>query len=169
MQEIYKNTNVFLTGFMGSGKTTVGELLSKKLNKKFFDLDAMIEKYLEQSISDVLEKFGEEYFRKIENQQLAMLCKEHDAVIALGGGSLIQEKNQTQIKKSGLLVYLMADEYTLMNRLEKSHSRPLLKKGFTALIEERKFGYMKANFFIKTDDLAPEVIAERIEKEIDRL
>ena len=156
---------------MGSGKTTTGQFLSKKLNKKFFDLDTEVEKYMEQSISEVIEKFGEEYFRKIENQQLAMLCKEHDAVISLGGGSLIADKNQTQISKAGLLVYLMADERTLMNRLENSYPRPFLKRGlgFSELLTERQPGYMKANFFIRTDELAPEVLAERIAKAIEKL
>lgn len=148
---------------MGSGKTTVGRALAKKLGRKFIDLDIAIESFMEKKISEVIEEFGIDYFRKIENQQVAVLCKEHDAVISLGGGSLISENNQNQIKKSGQLIFLMADERTLMNRLERSHVRPLLKtKGFFELFEERKAGYMKAGFSIRTDNFTPEKIVEMI-------
>ena len=166
-----ENPNIFLAGFMGSGKTTVGEILSKKLNKKFFDLDQEIEKFLGKYIFDVIEKFGIEYFRKIENQQLALLCQHRDAVIALGGGSLILDKNQMLVKKSGKLVYLMVEEKTLIRRLEKSYLRPLLKsgKGLGDLFEERKSGYMKADLCIRTDDFTPESVSNMILNEIKEL
>lgn len=161
------NGNIFITGFMGSGKTTVGKALAKRLKRKFIDLDGEIEAFMEKKISQVIEEFGVDYFRKMENQQLAMLCKEHHAVISLGGGSLIDENNQKQIKKSGVLIFLMAEEKTLMNRLEKSHVRPLLKdKGFFELFEERKAGYMKAEMSIRTDNYTPEEISEIICQEI---
>lgn len=162
------NNNIFVTGFMGSGKTTVGRALAKRLGKKFIDLDLAIEGFMEKKISEVIEEFGVDYFRKIENQQLAMMCKERDAVISLGGGSLISENNQFQIQKSGHLIFLMADEKTLMNRLETSHVRPLLKtKGFYELYEERKRGYMKADLSIRTDEFPPERIVDVIIQEID--
>ena len=152
---------------MGSGKTTVGKTLAKKLNRKFIDLDSEIEIFMEKKISSVISQFGLEYFRKIENQQLAMLCKEHDAIISLGGGSLIEKNNQKQIRKSGVLIFLMAEEKTLMRRLEKSHARPLLKdKGYYELFEERRAGYMNADLNVCTDTLTPEEIAEVISKEI---
>jgi shikimate kinase len=154
---------------MGCGKTTSGKYLAKRLNKKFYDLDSEIEKFMDISVADIILKFGEEYFRKMENQQLAMLCKESNAIIALGGGSLILEKNQIQIKKHGLLVYLMAEERTLMNRLEKSHKRPLLEKGFLELYEERKAGYLSANLCLRTDNFTPEQIAQRIISELELL
>jgi shikimate kinase len=165
------NNNIFITGFMGSGKTTVGKALARKLNRKFIDLDAAIEEYLDQKIYDVIEKFGIEYFRKIENQQLALLCKEKEAVISLGGGSLIAPKNQAQIKKSGTLIHLWANEKTLMNRLEKSYTRPLLKsgKGLKELYEERIPGYQQANICVRTDDLSPEEISENIIHELKGL
>lgn len=161
------NKNIFLTGFMGSGKTTVGKLLASQLEIDFIDLDTEIEKYLDQSISDTFKNFGEQYFRKIENQQLAMLCKKRNTVIALGGGSLLTEKNQSQILKSGVLVYLMADEKTLMNRLEKSYKRPLLDKGFLELYEERNPGYLLAELSIRTDKFSPDKIAELIANELN--
>ncbi len=155
---------------MGSGKTTVGRALAKKLGKKFIDLDLAIEDFMEKRISEVIEEFGIEYFRKIENQQLAVMCKERDAVISLGGGSLISENNQYQVKKSGHLIFLMAEEKTLINRLEKSHVRPLLKtKGFYELFEERRRGYMRADLSIRTDDFAPEKIVDVVIQEIDNL
>jgi shikimate kinase len=161
------NNNIFITGFMGSGKSTIGKALAKKLNKKYYDLDQSIEEFLEKKIPAVIEEFGLEYFRKIENQQLAVVCKMADSVISLGGGTLIAEKNQRQVGKSGILVFLMAEEKTLMQRLEKSHARPLLmKKGFCELFEERKWGYMKSDLCIRTDEFSPEVIVDRIVSEI---
>lgn len=160
--------NIFITGFMGSGKTTVGRALAKKLNKKFIDLDSAIEEFLDQSIGHVIEKYGEAYFRKIENQQLALLCKEKDSVISLGGGSLIEPKNQKQIQKSGSLVHLWANKDTLLQRLEKSNARPLLKSGraLKDLYEERQNGYGQAQICIATDGLSPKKIAEKIAEKI---
>ena len=162
--------NIFITGFMGSGKTTVGKALAKRLNRKFIDLDTAIEEFLDQSISHVIEKFGEEYFRKIENQQLAVLCKQKNAVISLGGGSLIEPKNQSQIEKAGSLVHLWANKETLVQRLKKSHSRPLLKVGkdLKELYDERRQGYSKAQICVATDGLSPSKIAEKIEKELKK-
>ncbi len=165
------NNNIFITGFMGSGKTTVGKVLAKKLNRKFIDLDEAIEDFMDKKIYEIIEKFGEDYFRKIENQQLALACKEKETVIALGGGSLIAPKNQYQIRRSGSLVHLWANESTLMSRLENTNTRPLLKsgKGLRELYEERKPGYALANVCVQADERSPERIASNIINELERM
>jgi shikimate kinase len=164
------NANIFLTGFMGVGKTTIGGFLAEKLNRKFYDLDHEIAEYMNLPVFDIIEKFGLEYFRKIENQKLAYLCAQKDAVIALGGGTLISNKNLKQVQKSGYLVYLMAGPKAIFNRIKASFDRPLLKnmdeKTFERLFDERKVGYNKAQFCIQTDDLLPDQVCSRILTEV---
>ena len=98
--ESSKNNNIFLAGFMGSGKTTTGKALAELLVKEFYDLDSSIENFVGKPVSTIIENFGLEYFRKIENQQLAQICQQTNSVIALGGGSLIALKNQAQVRRS---------------------------------------------------------------------
>jgi shikimate kinase len=164
--EINNNSNLFITGFMGVGKTTIGELVAQKLNRKFFDLDKEIEEYLNLPVLDIIEKFGVEYFRKIENQKLALLCTYKEVVVALGGGTLIHNKNLKQVEKSGYLVYLMGDYTTVKNRLMASYQRPLFKNmdksAFEILFEERKEGYTKAQLCVQTDGLLPDQVSNRI-------
>lgn len=157
--------NVFLTGFMGCGKTTLGSKLARSLKLSFIDLDQYIEKKEKISIQSIFENFGERAFRKIEQACLQeILNKEKNTVIALGGGTICFEDNLKRIKNSGYLIYIEMPAATLAQRLENSKiKRPLLKerKG-QALIDfineklaEREQYYQSADIKISGINLTP--------------
>jgi len=119
---------LFLAGFMGCGKTTVGKQLAKELNFPFFDLDEEIEKAADQSISSIFSEYGEEYFRELEAQKLrdTMLLAE-DVVLALGGGTPCYYDNLWAMQSEGKIIYLQCSTDTLFERLQKEKSqRPLI-------------------------------------------
>src|SRR5688500_7926474 len=97
---------VFLIGFMGSGKSTVGKKLAQKMTLDFIDLDAYIEKQRQKTISYFFENFGEEKFREIERDALAELLEKDNVVISTGGGTPCFFDNMEKIKKNGISVYI---------------------------------------------------------------
>ena len=123
------NKHIFLTGFMGCGKTSNGSKLAKLLKVNFTDLDYYIEQQQKITISSLFENFGETAFRRIEQACLKELIDtKKKSVIALGGGTICFENNLEIIKNAGLLVYIELPAITLQQRLENSKiKRPLLK------------------------------------------
>ena len=104
---LFLSENIFLTGFMGSGKSTAGKKLAKLLRLKFIDLDYYIEQREKLTVQSLFENFGEQAFRKIEQSCLIEILKsEKQAVIALGGGTICFENNLNKIKENGLLVFI---------------------------------------------------------------
>lgn len=131
------STRIFLIGFMGSGKSSVGKELAKLLKFKFIDLDEVIEKSEKKSIASIFSEFGEQRFRKIEQAALVNQLQNEKIVVATGGGSATFENNIEVMNVSGVTVYLDAHPGTLFHRLapEKS-SRPLIAtKGDIDLME----------------------------------
>ncbi len=122
--------NIFLTGFMGSGKTSLGKKLAQVLRRTFIDLDQYIEKKMALSIPVIFNQFGEDEFRRIEKECLEELIQTNNlAVIALGGGTICFFDNLQEIKKNGLLIYLQLPPKVLAERIKKSKTvRPLLQK-----------------------------------------
>ncbi len=157
--------NVFLTGFMGSGKTTYGAKLARALHRPFIDLDQYIEKKEKISISSIFENFGEAAFRKIEQSCLQeLLDKEKKTVIALGGGTICFGDNLEKIKQSGCLIFIDTPAITLAQRLENSKiKRPLLKnktgeelvKFINEKLAERTKFYEQADIKISGINLTP--------------
>jgi shikimate kinase len=162
--------SIYLTGFMGSGKSTCGKILSQNLNLRHFDTDQMIENDFEMSTFDIIEKFGIEYFRKIENQKLAYVTKLNGVVVSLGGGTLIAQKNQKQVLKKGILVYLRWTPEALIKNLQKIKKRPLLKNiqkdAFERLFLERAEGYAQAQIVIDCDSKSPQSVVKDIQNEL---
>lgn len=120
---------IFMSGFMGAGKSTHGKQLAKELGYHFIDLDSYIETKYNKSIVDIFQELGEEEFRKLETMTLTD-CIENNikTIIALGGGTPCFSNNLDLLKKSGLLVYLQLDAKALYTRLEKAKfTRPLLE------------------------------------------
>lgn len=124
--------NIILVGFMGSGKTTIGKKLAKKLAEKlgsyrFVDMDEEIEHKVGMKISTIFEKFGEEEFRNME----ANLCKElsntKSCIIATGGGVIKNQSNMEHLKKNGLVLYLKASPEHIYKNVKDDTSRPLLQ------------------------------------------
>jgi shikimate kinase len=147
---------IYLTGFMGSGKSTVGRILANKLNVPFFDLDKEIELRQNRSIEKIFESSGEEAFRKLETDCLLHL-NEQDAVIATGGGCFIQ--NASWMLSNGTVVYLQVPFTTLTERIGASANRPLWRKA-DQLFQEREQQYRKAHFIIEGTKGPEEVAAE---------
>lgn len=163
--------HIYLCGFMGSGKTTVGKLLAEKLGYKFVDTDQFIEKNEKTTIRDIFENSGETQFRKLENRVIKQIAvSEENTVIALGGGSLMRKANLKLIKTSGYLIYLNADRHTIAARLQADTARPLLQRAsLDTLFKQRKPGYETASLIMKTRDQSPAEIVQHILHHFSRL
>lgn len=118
--------NIVLIGFMGSGKTTVGQALSEKCGREFLDTDALIEAEEGRKISEIFAKEGEGHFRKLEYAALKSLLEVKDKIISTGGGIVTYPDNRGLLKKAGKVVYLRVKPETVVKRLEGDESRPLL-------------------------------------------
>lgn len=119
---------IALCGFMGCGKTTVANALENEYNLKHIDTDKYIEENCLMSISELFDKYGEEYFREKEHSAILTLTKQRDLVLALGGGAVMFERNVKALKDNGyLIVFLDTDLAVIKNRLLNDTTRPLLK------------------------------------------
>ena len=171
MSSLFKNTQLYLIGFMGAGKTTVGKLLAEKLNRPFVDIDDVIEKKTDLTIPLIFEKYGEDYFRKFETDVLERIAKYPDNVIATGGGIILKAKNRETMKKTGITIYLRCDPATLYQRIKNSTHRPLLKsinnsplvQLIETMLQQRQPFYETADIILDAnDDRAPREIASTI-------
>lgn len=144
---------------MGSGKSTIGALLSKQLGYQFIDTDAVIEKQEGQRIAAIFRLKGEAYFRMLEKALVSDLPREN-AVIACGGGLPCYGDLLGSIKNMGLVVYLSADAETLYGRISKDTNRPLLQKfeDFKALLDKREPIYQGAEVVINAACALEEVL-----------
>lgn len=157
--------NIYLIGMMGSGKTTVGIILSEKLKKPFINLDSEIEKSAGKTISEIFDEKGENHFRLLESEKLITFS---ESVIACGGGVILTKKNRQYIKGNGIAVLLKATVEELSRRLKDSDNRPLLADEMSETVLKniwlkRQMNYLNtANFFIETDEKHPANIADEI-------
>ncbi|MGA1846743.1 shikimate kinase [Deferribacter abyssi] len=166
--------NIYLIGFMGTGKTTVGKILAKKLGKKFYDLDELIEKKVGKTIRDIFIDDGEEQFRKIETEVLKDVAAGRDYVIATGGGLLTTVGNYEVMKESGVVITLAASAESIYERLKDDKSRPLLMVDnvideIKRLMFERAPLYIKADYIVDTSDVPPEKVVDEIMEFLDEL
>lgn len=157
---------LILVGFMGSGKTTVGKEVAKRLKITFVDLDQEIEKATGKRIREIFKEEGEEAFRKVEREVLIKnLQRKEDLVVSTGGGTPIWKNNLEVMKKHGTVIYLKAPFSTLWKRIEKDENRPLAQSGrenAEKLFKERLNFYEKADLIINTEGKSPPQIAEEI-------
>ena len=157
--------NIYLIGMMGSGKSTVGKILAKKLGKQCIDLDKEIEKRVGESIEYIFENEGELKFRYYETIELKKIS---NAVVACGGGIILSNENLNFMKRNGQIIYLRATINELEKRLINSKNRPLLKnrdlrESLEWLLAERKKKYeVIAGISILTDDLTPLEVSSAI-------
>lgn len=119
--------NVFLIGFMGSGKSTISNYLSTHYHMQKVEMDQRIVQQEGMSISDIFAAHGEEYFRDLETNLLIKLQANKNTVVSCGGGVPMREKNVKEMKKNGKVVYLDASPKTIYERVKYSHDRPLLE------------------------------------------
>ncbi len=155
---------VFLVGFMCSGKTTVGRVLSEKLGWEFVDLDEEIEKKEGMTIPEIFEKKGEPYFRRLELETLKEVASKERVVVATGGGLGANPEAMKLMKEKGLVVWIEVDFEEFLRRCGDDPSRPLLKMGegkLRELLKRREAVYSKAHIRVKGKG-NPERIAEEI-------
>jgi shikimate kinase len=119
---------IILVGMMGAGKSVIGKILAKSLNREFYDIDESIEMKYHMKIYDIFEKYGEEKFREIEHTEIKNIDKNSIKIIATGGGAFTFARNYNILNKIGLTIWLNVDHETIVFRLKKNiHNRPLLK------------------------------------------
>jgi shikimate kinase len=158
---------IFLTGFMGAGKTSVGRRLATRLGWPFVDLDAEIERAAGESVREIFERVGESGFREVECQMLADAMRQDPVVVATGGGTLTFPRNLAAARSAGLVVWLNPEFATLTRRIggKGKQDRPLFRDeaAVLALYRERLPAYALAD--LKVDvatEERPEEVAARI-------
>jgi 3-dehydroquinate synthase len=158
--------SIFLTGFMGSGKTTVGQLLAERIGSTFVDLDQKIVDERGCSISSIFDTEGETFFRDLESSALSSLACSNALIVSTGGGIVGRSENRDFMKKNGHVVYLHASWSSLQERLADSTGRPLAQNGADRKLYELWQGrlplYQTADVVIDTDGLLPEQVVDKI-------
>lgn len=162
---------IVLTGFMGTGKTSVGEELSRRLGYIFHDTDDLIERREGMPVSQIFRERGEEYFRGVERSVVEEVSLRADVVISTGGGVIKDERNIKNLGKGGIIIWLRAEPEIILKRVMlEGGKRPLLDveeplHEIVRLMSERKRFYMKSDLAIDTDYVTPgEIVDEIIEK-----
>jgi shikimate kinase len=157
---------VVLVGFMGSGKSTVGKLLSERLGVPFVDTDVEVEKRTGMDIPEIFKKKGEEYFRGLERRIIEeLLSLPYLLVISTGGGLPAYSNNMELLNKKAFTVYLEADFEVLWRRISEDRNRPLVSLGkekVKELLERRLPFYEMAKFKVRTDVNSPVACVEEI-------
>ena len=160
--------NLVFLGMMGSGKSSIGLIVSKKLNIEFIDVDQEIEKKLNMKISKVFENKGEKYFREIEEEMTLKILKNKQTVISLGGGGFLNNKIEKEILDKHISFWLNWDSKTLVNRIKKSKKRPVAfkssKNELLQLIKGRNLIYSNALYKIDCENLSKNEIVNNILK-----
>tara|TARA_B100000965_G_scaffold200641_1_gene167536 strand:- start:126 stop:644 length:519 start_codon:yes stop_codon:yes gene_type:complete len=161
--------NITLCGMMGSGKSSVGRIIAKKIHYKFIDIDKLIEKKEKKKISKIFLENGEEYFRSLEEKITIDNLYNKKSIISLGGGAIINNMIRNTIKKNSFNIYLKVDIDTLKKRLEKSTNRPLiidknLNKTLDELLKNREQFYNKADLVISNEISITNTVEEILNK-----
>jgi len=162
------NKNLVFLGMMGSGKSSIGNLVSIKLELPFIDIDSLIVENAGMSISKIFERKGEVYFRNLEEKITLKTLKKIKNVISLGGGGFINTKIRKEILDNNFSFWLDWDESILVKRIKDSKKRPLVFKStdqkIKAIIKDRSKIYTKAQFKINCNKLTKTEIVKKIVK-----
>lgn len=168
--------NVFLIGYMGTGKSTVASWLSQKRGMEIIEMDEQIVAQEGQSISDIFAQKGERYFRDLETELLLEIMAKDNKVVSCGGGIVLRDENVAIMKESGVIVLLTAEPETIFERVKQDHNRPLLQGNknidfIKDMMEKRRPKYeCAADIIIQTDgkniaDIADEILEQIKNKE----
>ena len=162
------NKNLVFLGMMGSGKTTLGKIVSKKLNKNFIDIDNEIENKEGMKISDLFVQKGEAFFRKLEERISLQNLKKNNSVISLGGGAFINKNIQNEVLKNHISIWLKWDNENLIKRIKNSQKRPIAfnasRNELIELIKKRSIVYSKAMYKINCENLSKNEVVNNILK-----
>lgn len=162
------STLIFLTGYMGAGKSTIGRRLAKALGYRFTDTDKALERKFKRSMSKIFEDLGEKAFRESENQLIEKLSRQHHHVVSAGGGTLTRIETFYTATRAGLLVYLKAPVEVLFDRAAFSlKDRPLLNQPdtenlFHQRFKEREPYYIRSDYTVETFDRSSDDVVEEI-------
>ena len=173
---------IYITGFMTSGKSTIGPILANVLGMEFFDLDKEIEKEEDQAIIDIFDQKGETYFRETEWRVLKRLSEKSDIVISLGGGTIIQDNNFMLLKSTGKIIYLKVSPEILYMRLKNKINRPLFKDlvmgdrpkedfigRINEILDKRSNYYEQADLIIEPEEQPFGLIVDKLARNILKL
>jgi shikimate kinase len=163
-QDQQRKTLIYLAGFMGSGKSTIGPILANTLGFEFVDIDKFVEQKAEKRIVDIFGSEGEPAFRSIERASLVEVAARDHCVISLGGGTIANDENFQLIRKSGIIVYLQLSPEEILQRVHHRTDRPLLtapdgsklpaeaiQQRVEDLLRRREQYYDRADVVIQTD------------------
>ena len=158
--------NLVLLGMMGSGKSTIGYLLSKNLNLEFCDIDSIIEKQDGRKIAEIFNTEGENFFRKLEEKVSIKILKLKNKVISLGGGAFLNEKIRKEVLSNNVSFWLNWKDNTLINRIKKNNKRPIINNSdeneIIKLISERIKIYSMADYKINCEKFSKNEITKKI-------
>jgi len=159
--------NVVLIGFMGTGKTSSGRLLAGRLGCRFIDIDRKIERESGMTVAEIFARHGESYFRQREKDAIARVARGRGAVIATGGGAVLDAENRECLRASGVIIALTASVPVILERTGRRATRPLLarpdrEETVVRLLAERASHYATADFTLDTSDLSPRQTVEKI-------
>ena len=160
------NKNIVLIGMMGSGKSTIGYLLSKKIGAKFEDIDKIIEIETGYKINDIFTKKGELYFRNLEEKITLKLLKSKKKVISLGGGAFLNKNIRKEVLNNNLSFWLNCKSSTIIKRIYNNKKRPiafnLSQNDLKELIKNRSKIYSEANFKLNCENFSKNMIVNKI-------
>lgn len=161
--------NIILTGFMGTGKSSVGQILAMELDREFLDMDTIIEEREQRPISQIFADEGEPYFRQLEADLCQELSRRENLVIATGGGALVPEENLRVMERAGLVICLDCEPAILWVRIGQSQNRPMLAEAdearfarLASLLEKRTPAYERIHHHIDVTHLSKEEVAKKI-------
>ena len=160
------NQNIILTGFMGTGKSSVGEALAKRLDRPFVDMDTLIEEREGRSVRQIFEEAGEAYFRQLESALCREIAAWRGCVIATGGGTLVNPKNLAALK-GHYIVCLDCEAETLWQRLAAADDRPMLdsadkKTRLLNLLQARQSAYARIPHHVDVTQLSIDEAADEV-------
>lgn len=167
--------HIYLIGFMGSGKTTVGKQLAEQLHLPFLDTDISIEEKTKKTVEQIFSEDGEEAFRKLETDLLVDLESRDRMVIAVGGGLPCYKNNIKALRDSGLVIYLNSSLLTLIKRLRiDKETRPLIKtvsdeklpRTIESMLSDRVVFYKMADMFVPNEGNNPQKAIDDIKREL---
>lgn len=166
-------SNIYMIGFMGTGKSTVSKRLSALTGYQEMDTDEEISRKENLPITEIFEKHGEEYFRNLETEFLKEMQKKERCIVSCGGGMVLRRENVELMKKNGIVVLLTATPKTVLKRVERGKERPILNghmevEYIAKLMEARREYYEAAGeLVIVTDGKEAGKIAEELKKKLE--
>ena len=158
--------NIVFLGMMGSGKSSIGFLVSKRLGKEFFDIDQYIENELNMKISDIFKEKGESYFRTLEEKITLQILKKRGIVVSLGGGAFLNKNIRKEVIKNHFSIWLKVSSKVLIKRLKNTKNRPLAlnatKEELVNLIKKRSNFYSRALYKVICNNMSKTQILNKI-------